>query len=372
MREAASGTIDWPRVERIARRHRVTALVQNGLIGPGMAVPDATAQRLADEARRLRMTALAMAREAVLLQDAFDAAGCPALFVKGASLGVLAYGDIGLKQAWDIDLLTTPESAAHGRAILERNGYALVEPASLDGHRFKLFMELAKECVLVHPAKRIAVELHWRLVDNPHLLPGVDARSPTQAVAIGAQQLRTLTDTELLAYLTVHGTRSAWVRLKWLADVAALLSRYEAAELDGLYRRLHALGTGRAAGVALLLCHQLLGVALPGALLAELRDDRRTERLAATAVAALTYGEGEGAFPDHSRLGFRVRFARLGIAPGWRYLAAELASLWRSPVDRLALPLPRRLAFLYHVLRIPLWMYRRLAALRRPPSPEPG
>ena len=165
VREAAGGALDWPRVERVARRHRVFALVHDGLVDAGVAVPEATARCLADEARRGRMTALAMAREAVLLQDAFDVAGCPVLFVKGASLAALAYGDIGLKQAWDIDLLTTPESAAHGRAILERNGYELVEPASLDGRRLELFMELAKECVLVHPGKRIAVELHWRLVE---------------------------------------------------------------------------------------------------------------------------------------------------------------------------------------------------------------
>lgn len=365
IRDVAVGAIDWDLVERVAHRHRVFALVHNGLVGAGIALPEATARRLAAQAQRHRLNALAMAREAAQLQDTFDAAGCPALFVKGASLAMLAYGDVGMKQAWDIDLLTAPQAAAHGRAILEQRGYVLVEPEGLDARRFAQFMELGKEGVFHHPVKRISVELHWKLFDNPQLLPGVGVASPTQAVAIGGQALRTLRDDALLAYLTVHGTRHAWMRLKWLADVAALLARYAPDEIDPLYRRLQALGPGRAAAVALLLCHRLLGLALPDALLAELQSDRATARLVVAALSALTYGDGAREFANYSVPGIRVRLSQLEVAPGWRYRAAELAFMWRSPIDRLALPLPRRWWFLYHVLRIPLWAGRRFTAIGR-------
>jgi len=365
---AAAHAVDWDRVERVTRRHRVHAQVHDALIRAGVAVPTDVAGKFAEAARQTGIFALTMAREASLLQDAFDAAGCPALFVKGSSLAMLAYGELGLKWSWDIDLLTTPAAAAQGRAILEGLGYGLVEPEELDDRQFELFLTLGKECIFVHPEKRIAVELHWKLVDNPYLLTGVDALSPTRAVPIGGRALRTLEGPALLAYLLVHGTRHAWSRLKWLADAAALLANHPVDAVEPLYRELQALQAGRAAAVGFLLCHDLLGVALPDALLAELRADRATRRLVATAHAALTYGRGEREVSTYTVPGIRTVFSHLTAAPGWRPFLWELGAKWTSAADRLAMPLPRPLWFLYHVLRVPLWFWRRggiaLRALR--------
>lgn len=359
VRAVAAGPIDWERVDRVTRRHRVYAQVQDGLADAGVVLPDDLRQRLAATAHQARMSALSLARESTLLQAAFDAADCPALVMKGASLAMVAYDDPGLKWSWDIDLLTTPEAAARGRAILESRGYALVEPAGLDAARFALFLGLEKECVFVHPETRVAVELHWKLVDNPHLLPGIDALSPARTVLIGGRALRTLEGPALLAYLLVHGTLHAWSRLKWLADVAALLSHYPVGAIEPLYRDLQALGTGRAAAAGLLLCHDLLGTALPDDLLAELRADRAIRRLVATARAALTYGGGEREITTYTMPGFRMLLSHLTVAPGWRPFLSELGAKWICSIDRLALPLPRPLWFLYHVLRVPLWVLRR-------------
>jgi len=356
---SAADAVDWDRVERVTRRHRVYAQVHDALTRAGVAVPQRVAGKLADAARQAGMSALTMAREATRLQDAFDAAGCPALFVKGSSLAMLAYGELGLKWAWDIDLLTTPAAAAQGRTILEGLGYVLVEPEGMDARQFALFLTLGKECVFVHAETRIAVELHWKLVDNPYLLTGVDALSPTRTVPIGGRALRTLDGPALLAYLLVHGTRHAWSRLKWLADVAALLAHYPTDAIAPLYRELQALQAGRAAAVGFLLCHDLLGVALPGALLAELRADRATRRLVATAHAALTHGRGEREVSTYTLPGIRTLFSHLTVAPGWRPFLWELGAKWTCSADRLALPLPRPLWFLYHVLRVPLWIWRR-------------
>ncbi|WP_447727329.1 nucleotidyltransferase domain-containing protein [Sphingomonas koreensis] len=372
VRAAAAEAVDWDRVERVTRRHRVSPLVHDGLACAGIALPGAMARALAGIAQQARISALRMAREAALLQEAFDAAACPALFVKGASLAMLAYGDPGLKWGWDIDLLTTAGGAAQGRAILESLGYVLVEPEGLDARKFQLFLALGKECIFVHAETRIAVELHWKLVDNPHLLPGIDALSPSRTVQIGGRELRTLEDSALLAYLLVHGTRHAWSRLKWLADVAALLSRYPPDAIEPLYRDLQALEAGRAAAVGFLLCHDLLGIALPDGLRAELRADRATRRLVATARAALTYGQGEREVSTYSVPGIRTLASHFTVAPGWRPFAWELASKWTCSTDRLALPLPRPLWFLYHVLRVPLWIWRRGGIALRAIRPAAG
>lgn len=370
VRAAAEPVLDWKRVERVTRRHRVYAQVHDALTHAGVAIPDGVAGELARAAQQTGMFALMMAREAARLQDAFDAVGCPALFVKGSSLAMLAYGELGLKWAWDIDLLTTPDGAAQGRAILEGLGYALIEPEGLDERKLELFLGLGKECIFIHPDTRIAVELHWKLVDNPYLLPGIGALSPARTVPIGGRALRTLEDTPLLAYLLVHGTRHAWSRLKWLADVAALLSRYPLDAIEPLYRELQTLQAGRAAAVGFLLCHDLLGLALPSDLLDEFRADRATRRLVATAHAALTYGGGEREVSTYTLPGFLTLVSHLTVAPGWRPFLWELGAKWTCSADRLALPLPRPLWFLYHVLRVPLWIWRRGGIALRAMRPD--
>lgn len=335
-------------------------------------MPEPVAGTLARAAQQAGISALMMAREAARLQDSFDASGCPALFVKGTSLAMLAYGELGLKWAWDIDLLTSPEGAPLARTILEGLGYALVDPEGLDARQFQRFLDFEKECVFIHPETRIAVELHWKLVDNPYLLPGIDDRSPVRSVQVGGRALRTLEESPLLAYLLVHGTLHAWSRLKWLADVAALLSRYPADAIEPLYRELQALRSGRAAAVGFLLCHDLFDIALPDGLRAELRGDRATRRLVSTAHTALTHGAGEREVSNYSLTGIRVLLSHLTVAPGWRSFLWELGAKSSSSADRLALPLPRPLRFLYYLLRVPFWIWRRGGAALRTMRPAVG
>ena len=75
-------------------------------------------------------------------------------------------------------------------------------------------------------------------------------------------ELPTLGKDELFAYLTVHGASSAWFRLKWITDLAALLHGESADEIERLYDRSQQLGAGRAAAQALILANRLYGVAI--------------------------------------------------------------------------------------------------------------
>ena len=104
------------------------------------------------------------------------------------------------------------------------------------------------------------VDLHVAAADNPMLIPGITAYSPTQEVDIGnGIRLKTLARDELVAYLAVHGASSLWFRLKWIADFAALVDGSSGMEFRRLYMRSQELGAGRAAGQALLLADRLFG-----------------------------------------------------------------------------------------------------------------
>ena len=110
IRAAAAGPLDWARFLRVVRRHRVLGLVHDGLMRARPDVPPEVAREISAQAATLVRENLAMAAEAVRLQRLFDDAGLPVLFLKGASLAVLAYGNLGLRGGKDIDLLVSPET----------------------------------------------------------------------------------------------------------------------------------------------------------------------------------------------------------------------------------------------------------------------
>lgn len=360
IKAAATGEIDWPRVERIARRHRVAALVYDGVITAKLDFPKTSRDRLLSSARSAGVVSLRQARETLHLQQAFDKAKIPACFVKGTTLAQLAYGKLGVKESWDIDLLTTEGDAAAARQLIEDLGYRLKLPPDLDEKGFARLVRVARECVFHNEARGIWLELHWRLIDNPQLLHGITAAVPARLIPLAGGVVRTLKDEPLFAFLCLHGTIHAWFRLKWLTDVAAFLSGKGGEEIERLYGAAIALGAARAPGVALLLCSELLALPVPLPLLDKVRSDWMTVALAANSRASLTYGGGEREFARYSLLGLKMRLSPAILAPGLLYFLSEARRQWTSPTDRIQIELPDSLGFVYHLLRIPLWLARRV------------
>jgi hypothetical protein len=202
----------------------------------------------------------------------------------------------------------------------------------------------------------ILVELHSGLVDNPMMLPGIGADSPVQLVEVApGKRLPTLRKDELFSYLCVHGATHAWSRLKWLADVAALLSRDEGAEIERLYRRSLELGAGRSSAQGLLLCAQLLGTPLPPQLLKELSSDAATRWLVRVALRSMA-GETE---LDATVLGtIPIHLSHFLLARGPRY---KLAELKRKSGGRPAAAgsMPRFLRWFGPLVAVPLWLRTR-------------
>ena len=283
------------------------------------------------------------------------------LFVKGISLGVLAYGSIGPKMGWDIDLLVPLDSIEPAASALESAGYRLLLPRGPEGReQLGLWHRHWKESVWATPGGRLTVELHSRLNDNPLLLPGIGPDSPIRRVEVAKGRfLSTLQADELFAYLCVHGASSAWFRLKWIADVGALLGGRRPEEIDRLYRRSQELGAGRAAAQALLLCERLLATPVPAALAAELRSDRINRWLLTIALRKLA-GRTLTAELDEKLLGTgTLHLMQFALLPGLRFKYAELRRRLIFPAERIAVPLPKAFGFLYPLVAVSRRLGRR-------------
>lgn len=360
--QSASGSaIDWPRFMRVVNRQRVAGLVHSALASSQVQIPAPIADELALRAQQIARQNLQSAAESVHLQRVFDNAQIPIVFFKGVTLAQLAYRSLSLKHSKDIDLLVPPDFAETALQILERDGYSLWEPAEqLTQAQRSVVIRYDMEVALIHRRTAVQVELHWRLADNPLHLEGVGAYSQTQEVSLFSDSnVRTLVDENLFAYLCVHGAFHAWSRLKWLADLNAFISGRNDADIERLYRYAETKGADLCVGQALCLCRDLLQLKVPPSLVSEFRQSKRLHRLSATAVDAMVGPDAETELNARPFAVYRIYLTWFLLGRGWRYFLAQCRIFSVGRGDVIRYPLPSYLHFLYPVLRLPLWLWRR-------------
>jgi hypothetical protein len=358
IRNASAGPFDWDRFLQLVRRHRVAGLVQDGLTRARSEIPAHIAREIAAETRALLHYNLVSAAEASRLWHLFAEAHLPVRFIKGVSQAVLAYGNLGLRHSWDIDLLVPAEVISKACLILERAGYRpLLPPSSFSEAQLRTWLHRCKEISYIHDDKQLVLELHSRLFDNPRLMSDILVDGPLRTVSVAKGiVLPTFGEKDLFPYLCTHGAVHCWFRLKWLADIGALLAQQPKGGVERLYLAAEARGAGPSAAQAMLLCRRLLGTRLPDSLIATLRRKPVIRWLEAIAMNAVTADRT----PTDLPLGTTwTSLARFLLGRDWRYWLAESKIYATSPVDILMLPLPERLQLLYPVLRLPLWAWRR-------------
>lgn len=361
IRAAASGSFSWPDVMKIARRHRVEGLVADGLKQAGLAVPAPVQEDLARAASMIARRNLEMAIESHRLQRLAERDGIRMILLKGITLNILAYHTLAIKKSWDIDLLVDRAALDAACALLRGAGYARRIPGpELDEAQARQWLALSKESLWIHEEKGHAVELHIALADNPAILSGVTLQSPRQTVDVApGMAVTTFADAELVSYLCVHGATHGWSRLKWLADLAALIAGRSGEEIDRLYRRTIELGAGRSSAQALLLCERLLGTSLPKTLRDELEGDAGTRWLVRIALRTMA-GKYVDRELDESMLGtFSIQLSHFLIGRGLRHKRAELCQKLKNPHGPAMLGMPRHVAFLSPLLSVPHWLWRR-------------
>ena len=339
--------IDWNRFLVAVKRHRVEGLVHHALVDAAIAAPRDVSDALKHRAGEIAITNLKFAGEAVRLDRLTTAAAVRATFFKGPTLAQLAYGSLVLKMAWDVDILVPPEQLCRAAEILVEAGYRQSIPAAEMGPAgLARWHDHCKESAWDNATLAIHVELHTRLVDNPRMLTGVSAWSSHQRVALSeGVSLPTLTPDELFAYLCVHGASSAWFRLKWLADLAALIAGCDEAEIDRLYDRSQELGADRAAAQALLLCNALFDTQISQRLRRSLQSDWANRYLVDSAIKLMD-ASPDFAEPTERRLGtLRIHLTQLLLMKGRRFKMSEILRQSASPHDRMRVPLPRSLDF---------------------------
>jgi Uncharacterised nucleotidyltransferase len=215
------------------------------------------------------------------------------------------------------------------------------------------------------PTRDLFLELHWRLTTNSLLMP-LDARmswSRSEPVHVAGADFVTLPDEELFLYLCVHGSVHMWFRLKWLADIAALLQQLHPEVIDRIASRARVLGLDRSFHQAMILAHKLMLAPVPPEVLTSACRDRAARQLSIAACRALYWHESPEEPIETQWFSTWVNWHAFSLRPGLRFRWRELQNQMFSPEDLGRVRLPESLLFLYLPLRPLSWVMRNVQRL---------
>jgi len=346
----------WDEALAIAATHGMRPLLYRFLSASGVAaIPDYVTAALQEFTQQNLKKNLRMTGELILLLRLFADCGVNVIPFKGPTLAALAYGDLGLREFGDLDLLIAKPDFMKARELLIARGYQ--PEMQLDARQTTAFVEAANVMAFWHPEKEILVETHWELSPK-YMLFSPDLERLRQRMITshpGGQTVMTLSPEDLLVYLCAHGAKHAWERLIWIADVAGLIHRHSNLDWHRVYGLAVEQRCERILSLGLRLARDVAGVTLPATMEELVQSDAESERLAAKVTHWL--------FPDSDSprgLGAQTLF----IFNCQRRWADKIRSFARlvttaSAADWNAFPNLRQFAWAYPLLR-PLRLLSKL------------
>ena len=351
VRERARRVADWDAWFQLTRMHKLVPHAQRAVGAAGAAVPPDVASELKAETLAIATRALARARQLAELARLLGRADVPSLAFKGPALSIAAYGDVGVRDSSDLDVVVRPRDVDRAREAMRLGGYE-----SRPG--MSAAQELALQPSFGHfsyarEGDPAAVELHWRFAASRYpwsMPPGeVLARARTIELAGAAIAIPGHVDDVLLQ--AMHGARHQWERLEWLVAFGLTL-RNEALDERLLIERARANGSDRALRVGLRLARDLLGTPLPPVLAAIPLDDA-TRALAGEIARSIG---GEAVPTTDEPYAFNLRMMDR-VSDRARYVALSVFA--PTPREWELVRLPDALLPLYYPIRL-----ARVLALR--------
>ncbi len=340
------GGVDWARFERLTIAHGVVSIVYDILVQlkEDEFVADDFWGRYSLLNRRLRLSQLRQVQELLEMSRAFEARRIRFMTLKGPVISQLFYKDAAQRHSNDIDLLVLKDDLPKVSAAMDRLGYIR------SGEPFDDRIEKveSRESIFYHEhyiRGQSRVEIHWRLSvldfmisDSIEVL--YDHRG---AVEMGGQLVPHLGESDLVDYLTMHGTAHCWHRLKWLYDIV------KAREFVNIESK--QAGLTRAVAMRNRLIEVLFGET-------PLFECSRRGRFLARISLSQIVEDQLGADSPKKVLGrtLTILFCAIGLQSKLRYLTTVFC--W--PVCYERFPLPKYLSFLYIVLGPLYWVYKKM------------
>ena len=266
LRQLLKDEINWEYLFATAQAHGVLPLLHKHLSGES--VPSHFLSRLKRESVANSQNVLHLIAKQLRVVKLFNENGVRLALFKGPLLAQMAYGEMSLRQAGDIDVLINRRDFDRARTLLESLGYEMsprLTPAQLASH-------LSNHCELQFMRDEwfTVVDLHWDLAPRSFVfnLHAREVMSRLQPVSLAGTTVETFGAEDLVLYLSMHGAKHLWRRLEWIVSLAEYL-RITKLNWDLLVQRAEQAHATRMLALGLRLVEKFSDVHIPSDVLAD-------------------------------------------------------------------------------------------------------
>ena len=342
-----SGPLDWDYLISTAFSHGLLPLLQKNLTSAAAdLVPAQVLSRLKRESVANSQSVLHLIGKQLAAYRLLRDRGMRVAIFKGAVLAQMAYGQVGLRQAGDIDMLIDRAHFAEARQLLESQGYAMA-PQLTDA---QLSSHLSFHCEI--PFMRddwfTIVDLHWGLAPRSFVfgLAADDVMSRLREVSLSGTMVATFCDEDMVLYQSMHGAKHLWRRLEWITSLAELIRASPAINWSVVLQRAEDAHATRMLGLGLRLVETFSDVQVETAIL-ESVDPQGVMKILATRIKEEMFTVAHTIkSTETNRFNFKVMDRkRDAIVSAVRALVVPTLPDWQA----LALPAP--LHSLYYAFR---------------------
>jgi len=340
IRALVQNQIEWSYVLRMARKHGLVPLLYQNLKETQLdGIPEHIVDTVRDQFRTITIRNLTLTAQMLRLADLFQQNGIPAIPYKGPTLGLMAYGDVCLRQFSDLDFLIHRQQVIRVKELLLTEGY---EPEyHLRPAEESIYLGNECEYNFYSANKRILVELHWDIVQR-YFSCNLDVEefwNHLKPVSLLGREVMTFSPEHLLLILCVHGGgKHQWEMLGWISDVAQLVKTNKTMNLEWVMEMAFRSGIERMVLLGLYLAWNLLSADLPTFITERIKKDKVLKFLAKR-VHTNIFNEVEGSPGEFERIAFYLK-QRERVRDKVRYCVRRLFTSTEKDWSLLRFPAP--------------------------------
>ena len=343
--------LDWEYLVNAAVFHKVHLLLSQCLetICPE-AVKQTALEKLRFETKSNAARSLLFVNKLLAILDLLGRHHIQAIPFKGPVLAERVYGDAGLRQSVDLDILVDKKDAFKAMRLFENQGF--FPEIVLDEKQFPAYVAQKNSIAMAIPESILAVDLHWEMSGNYVFEPLVLNRIKNDLAPVSFAGKTVLQPNKelLLVYLCLHGTRDCWKDLESLSSIAALIQSHEKWDWNRVMALADRLHCRRMLRLTLMLVFDLFHVNLPQTVLAFVENDPAVSPLANAVCKTLFDPDRLNSVSEpKTKFSFFHLKVRDTLRDRIRYIRhlffGATVQEWRY------FPLPGRLSFLYGLLR---------------------
>ncbi|MGB7414816.1 MAG: nucleotidyltransferase family protein [Thermosynechococcaceae cyanobacterium] len=366
--------LDWSAFAQLAAQQGILPLVGKNLQRlKSTVIPEQILNYFKSYSYQVAIQNTVFAKELFKVVEVLQKNKIPVLSFKGPALATSAYGNLGIRQFCDLDILVDPKNFLVSFDTLVSQGYQPTYQWDFLNQDFEISLRgskseytLANEVVCVDLHQHLTVE---RFLSSKFCFEELWERR--QPISICGCQVDGFGDEDTLLYLCIHGSKDCWKNLKLICDVSEFICSHPHLNWESVLRRSEQMNCLRMLLLGLCLSQSILGAKIPAVVSQTIQDNAE--------IQALSTEFSENLFVSDLPLGrqFSVTkfFLHLKMTETFKdrigcYLdilrpiqANFFFKLMPTLKDKEFLEIPQSLYFLYYFIRPIRLIWRQFAAV---------